>query len=353
MRDALAGRMGGAPVAVSVSFPPVVLALADIVDLRPGDVVPLDHRVDAPLEVSVGGVPRFSARPGRRGKRLACVITSVAPRRLHDPRSRSVAAPAAVDEALAAAAGAACDALPADVEWSGQTADGAAPAVPGAGAQAVAATLPGLGRLVLAVAAPLARAVQVGPPPAEDLLDGLRPAFIAAAAAFGVRWTALADYGGSPSAALRPGAGEEAHGLLLLDGDTHKASLAFIAPAAVPAGRRRGRSRVRALPAPAGPSGGRRHGRAVAGGPIELLHEVEMGVTVELGRTRMLVRDILDLSPGSVIELDRAAGSAHRRPGQRHAHRPGRGRRHRRGVRDPHHRGHRLRGSARGPAAAR
>src|SRR5207248_3265835 len=43
VRDALAGRMGGAPVTVSVSFPPVVLALSDIVDLRPGDVLPLDH----------------------------------------------------------------------------------------------------------------------------------------------------------------------------------------------------------------------------------------------------------------------------------------------------------------------
>ena len=80
VRDALAGRMGGAPVTVSVSFQPVVLALSDIVDLRPGDVLPLDHRVEAPLEVSVGGVPRFTARPGRRGKRLACVITSVAPK---------------------------------------------------------------------------------------------------------------------------------------------------------------------------------------------------------------------------------------------------------------------------------
>jgi flagellar motor switch protein FliM len=78
VRDALAGRMGGAPVTVSVSFPPVTLALSDIVDLRPGDVLPLEHSVDAPLEVSVGGLPRFSARPGRRGKRLACVITSVA-----------------------------------------------------------------------------------------------------------------------------------------------------------------------------------------------------------------------------------------------------------------------------------
>jgi flagellar motor switch protein FliM len=78
VRESLAGRMGAAPVTVSVSFPPVTLALADIVDLRPGDVLPLEHRVDAPLEVSVGGLPRFAARPGRRGKRLACVITSVA-----------------------------------------------------------------------------------------------------------------------------------------------------------------------------------------------------------------------------------------------------------------------------------
>jgi flagellar motor switch protein FliN/FliY len=221
----------------------------------------------------------------------------------------SVAAPAAVDEALAAAAGAVCDALPADVEWSGQIPDGAAPAAPGPGAAAVGATLPGLGRLVLAVAAPLAREVQVGPPPAEDLLDGLKPAFVAAAAAFGVPDAALADYGVLDAAALIPRAGEESHGLLLLDGDNHKASLAFVAPAAVTAPAVADHE-FAPLPGPMGgadPVGAGR--RPVLGGPIELLHEVEMGVTVELGRTRMLVRDILDLSPGSVIELDRAAGA--------------------------------------------
>jgi len=42
---------------------------------------------------------------------------------------------------------------------------------------------------------------------------------------------------------------------------------------------------------------------------IELLHGVDMEVTVEIGRTRMTVRDLLDLSPGAVLELDRAAGS--------------------------------------------
>jgi len=223
------------------------------------------------------------------------------------PAGPSVAAPPALDEALANAAEGCCGALPAEGEWSGSIADGAAPAVPGPGAQAVAATLPGLGRLVLAVDAPMAREVQVGPSPAEDLLDGLKPAFSAAAAAFGVTAAALGDYAVVDVAALAPAAGEEAHGLLLLDGDTHKATLVFLAPAAafVPDVAEHEFS---PLPAPAGPPAGASR-RSLVAGPIELLHEVEMGVTVELGRTRMLVREILDLSPGSVIELDRAAGA--------------------------------------------
>jgi flagellar motor switch protein FliN/FliY len=225
------------------------------------------------------------------------------------PAGPSVAAPPALDEALAAAAEACCGALPADGEWSGSIADGAAPAVPGAGAQAVAATLPGLGRLVLAVAAPMARGVQVGPPPAEDLLDGLKPAFTAAAAGFGVAAAALDDYTVVDIAALAPNAGEDAHGLLLLDGDTHKATLVFLAPAVAPAPPAAlSEHEFAPLAAPGAPPAGGA-GRLPVGGPIELLHEVEMGVTVELGRTRMLVREILDLSPGSVIELDRAAGA--------------------------------------------
>lgn len=42
---------------------------------------------------------------------------------------------------------------------------------------------------------------------------------------------------------------------------------------------------------------------------IDLLREVIMGVSVELGRTRLTVQEILGLTPGSVVELDRAAGA--------------------------------------------
>jgi flagellar motor switch protein FliN/FliY len=41
---------------------------------------------------------------------------------------------------------------------------------------------------------------------------------------------------------------------------------------------------------------------------IDLLLDVSMRVTVELGRTRMPLSQILELQHGSVVELDRLAG---------------------------------------------
>lgn len=42
---------------------------------------------------------------------------------------------------------------------------------------------------------------------------------------------------------------------------------------------------------------------------MHVLYDVEMTLTAELGRTRLPVRQVLDLTPGAVLELDRAAGS--------------------------------------------
>ena len=47
----------------------------------------------------------------------------------------------------------------------------------------------------------------------------------------------------------------------------------------------------------------------LGGRPIELLYNVDMAVTVELGRTRMTMRELLGLRPGKIIELDRSARS--------------------------------------------
>jgi flagellar motor switch protein FliN/FliY len=42
---------------------------------------------------------------------------------------------------------------------------------------------------------------------------------------------------------------------------------------------------------------------------LRLLHDVEMTLTAEIGRTRLPVRQVLELVPGTVLELDRAAGA--------------------------------------------
>ncbi len=62
------------------------------------------------------------------------------------------------------------------------------------------------------------------------------------------------------------------------------------------------------------PIGGGRKNAATAASAarswgIDMLRDVEMEVTCELGRTRMTVRQLLALAPGDVVELDRLAGS--------------------------------------------
>ena len=41
---------------------------------------------------------------------------------------------------------------------------------------------------------------------------------------------------------------------------------------------------------------------------LTMLHDADLNVTIELGRTRMFVEDVVQLGADSVIELDKAAG---------------------------------------------
>jgi flagellar motor switch protein FliN len=43
---------------------------------------------------------------------------------------------------------------------------------------------------------------------------------------------------------------------------------------------------------------------------LDMLLDVPLDVSVELGRCRMTIQDLLALGPGSVIELDKVAGEA-------------------------------------------
>jgi len=41
---------------------------------------------------------------------------------------------------------------------------------------------------------------------------------------------------------------------------------------------------------------------------IDLLMDVDLPISIELGRTKMSISDILSLGPGSVVELNKLAG---------------------------------------------
>ncbi len=48
---------------------------------------------------------------------------------------------------------------------------------------------------------------------------------------------------------------------------------------------------------------------SAAVGSLGLLSDVDMEVTVELGRTTMPIRELLALQPGMVVEIERSAGA--------------------------------------------
>ena len=180
------------------------------------------------------------------------------------------------------------------------------------------------GRLAVLVGPDLVGALAASPLGGLDLSAALQPTVDAAADALGYSVGAarqvsldlvLADLGG-PFTAV-PLAGGAPVATLLLPNDVVTAVVtALNGPAAAPAVDPAGLHPIVPEVAPAVPPASPvspvtaqpSRGEDLPRG-IELLHGVDMEVTVEIGRTRMTVRELLDLSPGAVLELDRAAGS--------------------------------------------
>jgi flagellar motor switch protein FliM len=73
LRNLTAG-LSAAPIDVAVRFQPIRMRTDDIVDLRPGDVVPLGHATSRPLDVTVNETVFAHAVPGNQGARLACLV---------------------------------------------------------------------------------------------------------------------------------------------------------------------------------------------------------------------------------------------------------------------------------------
>jgi flagellar motor switch protein FliN/FliY len=226
-----------------------------------------------------------------------------------------------VRDAVTAAAAAAARTLPMPAVTDAAVTEGtAADLLPADGrGRAVSLNVRGSasGRLVLVVADSLASALENSPFGAQELVAALGPALTDAGAV-------LEQFCGAPLQVEAAHEVESGIALAGLDdgrlfaavpmhtGGEHVATLALLLePETDPAA-------VGAIPHPREVEQARAHEFQAFGGgaplgetarSMDLLHDVEMGVTAELGRTRMTVRDLLSLTPGAVVELDRAAGS--------------------------------------------
>jgi flagellar motor switch protein FliN/FliY len=205
--------------------------------------------------------------------------------------------------------------LPADTAIAaGQVDDGSQGRnrlLPGADARAVQGTLSGpiSGTVVLTASAALAEAVEHGPVLQQLLVDGLAPALSDAVAVLGtavgqdLHLAAVQEV--SAQVALgQEGDGAAFLGLSILDGGQHVATFAVIVTAVNVADDATEPEAPHVFEPLVS-----RESDAPTSRPLDLLADVEMQVTAELGRTRMTVRDLLALTPGSVVELDRLAGS--------------------------------------------
>ncbi|MCM4077237.1 flagellar motor switch protein FliN [Paractinoplanes hotanensis] len=170
--------------------------------------------------------------------------------------------------------------------------------------QAVTARFSGAasGEVVVVVGQDLADALRESPLGELDLTAAVRPALEAAARVFG---PVVLDPGVvmEPQVALSAlAAKDDAVAVPLVEGNEIRAVLA-LALNPWPTGDGGGGGGGVARREPAGPAA------VQLRGGLDMLQDVEMEVSAELGRTRMSVRELLSLTPGAIVELDRAAGS--------------------------------------------
>ena len=173
------------------------------------------------------------------------------------------------------------------------------------GGRVVVASLGPDARIALLLVPPFARALIIGPPPADSLEEALQPGFAAAAKALSTtldRPLALGTLSESTIEEAITPMGGATHSFRLNDGENHVASFVVATSFEVEPDTQADMETPVFAQIPESNAPTAHH-------PVSMLADVEMGVTVELGRAKMSVAEILGLTIGSVIELDRLAGS--------------------------------------------
>ena len=76
LTERVAGRINDTPIELAVVFRSTSMRGQDVLGLRAGDVLHLDHPADALLTATVDDVPLFTVRPAHKGKRVAAQVVA-------------------------------------------------------------------------------------------------------------------------------------------------------------------------------------------------------------------------------------------------------------------------------------
>ncbi|MGE5559980.1 MAG: flagellar motor switch protein FliM [Chloroflexota bacterium] len=77
VREAVSRKVGATEMAMVVELGATEVTLGEMLELKVGDVIRLDNRIDEELNVRVGPKIKYRARPGKVGKHLAVQLSSV------------------------------------------------------------------------------------------------------------------------------------------------------------------------------------------------------------------------------------------------------------------------------------
>ncbi|MDR2357200.1 MAG: flagellar motor switch protein FliM [Oscillospiraceae bacterium] len=83
--EAIGDKLSGAPVPLTAYFDTTPATVLDILNLRPGDVIHLEHKVNAPVTIRVAHIPKFKAQIGSRKTRRALKIVDIIKEDEHEP----------------------------------------------------------------------------------------------------------------------------------------------------------------------------------------------------------------------------------------------------------------------------
>ena len=72
---AIAANVGRMPVTLSARSCAIDLSIRQLIDLKVGDVLPIPHQADGPVEILVEGIPKFSALTGQKNNQKNIQIT--------------------------------------------------------------------------------------------------------------------------------------------------------------------------------------------------------------------------------------------------------------------------------------